>query len=117
MIALLVLLVGATAGAFVHVRSEADAKKSALTDATFAAGRAATQIKLGFDTYASITAPVANASTTPAVFADPTKCAIGYAPIASLEEGLEETLAYYRREIAASVGNGTRYGPGSPAKP
>ncbi|HET6309991.1 MAG TPA: hypothetical protein VFH00_03170, partial [Candidatus Nitrosotalea sp.] len=103
-IALLVLLVGATAGAFVHVRSEADAKKSALTDATFAAGRVATQIKSGFDTYASITAPVANAPTTPAVFADPTKCTIGYAPIASFDTGHVDVVRLDGSVVCSSLG-------------
>ena len=103
-IALLVLLVGATAGALVHVRSEADAKKSALTDATFAAGRVATQIKLGFDTYASITGPVANASTTPAVFADPTKCNIGYAPIASFDTGHVDVVRLDGSVVCSSLG-------------
>ena len=104
MIALLVLLVGVMAGAFVHVRSEADAKKSAVTDANFAAGRAATQIKLGFDTYASITAPVANAPTTPLVFADPTKCNIGYAPIGAFDTGHVDLVRLDGSVVCSSLG-------------
>jgi len=103
-VALLVLLVGVMAGAFVHVRSEADAKKSAVTDANFAAGRAATQIKLGFDTYASITAPVANAPTTPLVFADPTKCNIGYAPIGAFDTGHVDLVRLDGSVVCSSLG-------------
>src|ERR1700682_619785 len=68
-IALLVLLVGVAAGAFVHVRSTADAQQAAVTDARFAAQRAAAQIKLGFDTYETLTAPVATRASTAQLFA------------------------------------------------
>jgi PAS domain S-box-containing protein len=86
-IALLVLLVGVAAGAFVHFRSDADAKQAAVTDAKFAAERAAKQIKFGFDTYQSVTEPVVSSPSTAQVFAEPAGCGLGYAPIASFDSG------------------------------
>src|SRR5258708_16694205 len=73
-IALLVLLVGVAAGAFVHFRSEGDAKQAAVTGANFAAARAAKQIKFGFDTYEAGAAPVASSPSTPQRFCEPTGC-------------------------------------------
>src|SRR5258708_324171 len=86
-IALLVLLVGVAARAFVPLRSPGGAKMSAVTDANFAAARAAKQIKFGFDTYEAVTAPVASSPSTAQVFAEPTGCGLGYAPIASFDSG------------------------------
>ncbi|HEY8863498.1 MAG TPA: ATP-binding protein [Candidatus Dormibacteraeota bacterium] len=106
-IALLVLLVGVAAGAFVHLRSEADAKKSAVLDASFAADRAARQIKFGFDTYESITVPLAKSSIWKQVFADPTLCGISYAPIASFDTGHVDIIRLDGSVVCSSLGKGS----------
>src|SRR5260370_35235834 len=63
-VAVLVILAGAAAGAFVHLRSDADAKQAALADANFAAGKAAAQISSGLDVIKlKSTHPVANTQT------------------------------------------------------
>jgi PAS domain S-box-containing protein len=102
-VAALVVLVGATAAGFVHLRSDADARQAAVMDARFAAERAAKQIKFGFDTYESITAPLARNPSTPLVFADPTKCAISYAPIASFDTGHIDILRLDGSVVCSSL--------------
>jgi PAS domain S-box-containing protein len=107
-IAILVLLVGVAAGAFVHLRSEADAKKAAVLDAGYAAERAAKQIKFGFDTYESVTAPLAKATAWAQVFADPTLCSISYAPIASFDTGHVDVIRMDGRVVCSSLGKGSK---------
>ena len=106
-IALVVLMVGVGAGAFVHLRSEADAKKAAVIDAGYAAERAAKQIKFGFDTYASLTAPLATTAAWAAAFADPTLCSVTYAPIASFDTGHVDVIRPDGRVVCSSLGKGS----------
>jgi len=109
-VAVLVVLVGAAAAGFVHLRSDADARQSAVTDANFAAQRAAKQIKFGFDTFESITAPIAKSPTLAQVFADPTQCGIGYAPIASFDTGHVDIVRLDGSVVCSSLKtNGTSY--------
>jgi PAS domain S-box-containing protein len=105
-IALLVLLVGAAAGALVYVRSTADAKQAAVTDATFAAKKAAAQIKLGFDTYESITGPAANSPSTAQVFAEPAGCGLGYAPVAGFDSGHVDIVRLDGSVVCSSLKTG-----------
>src|SRR6202171_1590431 len=105
-IALLVLLVGVAAGAFVHVRSTADAQQAAVTDARFAAQRAAAQIKLGFDTYETLTAPVATSASTAQVFAEPTGCGLGYGPIAGFDSGHVDIIRLDGSVVCSSLKTG-----------
>jgi PAS domain S-box-containing protein len=87
-VALLVILAGAAAGAFVHLRSDADAKQAALADANFAAGKAAAQISSGLDIIkVKSTQPVANTLTPAQDFANPSGCRLGFAPIGAFDTG------------------------------
>src|SRR5258708_17201070 len=87
-VALLVLLAGAAAGAFVHVRSDADAKQAALADANFAAGKAAAQISAGLDVIKlKSTQPVANTPTPAEDFTNPSGCRLGSSPIGAFDTG------------------------------
>jgi PAS domain S-box-containing protein len=86
-IAVLVIVVAVAAGAFVHVQSESDAKQAALADASFAANRAAKQIALGFETFRAVSASTAGSPSIGQIFASPSACNLGYAPIAAFDTG------------------------------
>jgi PAS domain S-box-containing protein len=87
-IALLVIIAGAAAGAFVHIQSAADAKRAALADANFAAGKAAAQIRSGLEIVKlKSTQPVANTPTPAEDFANPSGCRLGAAPIGAFDTG------------------------------
>ena len=86
-IAVLVVLVAAAAGVFVHIQSEADARQAAVADANFAANRAAKQISNAFDTFQAISAPTAGSPSIAQVFRDPGTCNLSYAPIAAFDTG------------------------------
>ena len=87
-VALLVVIAGAAAGAFVHLQSDADAKRAALADANFAAGKAAAQISSGLDIIKlKSTQPVANTPTPAQDFANPSGCRLGSAPIGAFDTG------------------------------
>ena len=87
-VALLVIIAGAAAGAFVHLQSDADAKHAALADANFAAGKAAAQVSAGFDIIKlKSTQPVANTPTPAQDFANPSGCRLGSAPIGAFDTG------------------------------
>ena len=84
-LALLFVLVGGAAGAYVYVQSNANDRKSATDDANFAARKGATEIASGLDLIEKT-----NAATAPnlsAVFANPAACQLGYAPIGAFESG------------------------------
>src|SRR5258708_15692738 len=85
-VAVLVILAGAAAGVFVHVRSDADAKQAALADANFAAGKAAAQISAGLDVIKlKSTQPVANTPTPAQDFTNPSGCRLGSSPIGAFD--------------------------------
>jgi hypothetical protein len=87
-VAVLVILAGAAAGAFVHLRSDADAKQAALADANFAAGKAAAQISSGLAVVKlKSTQPVANTPTPAQDFTNPSGCRLGSAPIGAFDTG------------------------------
>src|SRR5579864_3299064 len=79
--------VAAVAAFAVRAMAEQDARQSAEADSTFAAQRAATQLQSGFDQIAALSVPLAKDPSIAQVFADPTKCRIGYAPIAAFATG------------------------------
>jgi len=83
----LVVLVASVAGVVVHVQSEADAKQAAVADANFAAGRAAKQVEVGFETFRAISQPTATSPSIGQVFTSPTACNLSYAPIAAFDTG------------------------------
>src|SRR5258708_15101069 len=92
-VAVLVILAGAAAGAFVHVRSDADAKQAALADANFAAGKAAAQISAGLDVIKlKSTQPVANTPTPAQDFTNPSGCRLGSSPIGAFDTGGIDTV-------------------------
>ena len=87
-VAVVVILAGAAAGAFVHLRSDADAKQAALADANFAAGKAAAQISSGLAVVKlKSTQPVANTPTPAQDFTNPSGCRLGSAPIGAFDAG------------------------------
>ncbi|MEO8744642.1 MAG: ATP-binding protein [Candidatus Dormiibacterota bacterium] len=79
--------VTACAALFVRIQSEQDATQAASNDATFAAQKAGGNIQSGLDTIQAVTAPIAADPGTAAVFADPSTCKIGYAPVGPFAEG------------------------------
>src|SRR5260370_1438489 len=87
-VAVWVMLGGAGAGAFVHVRSGGEAKHAALADANFAAGKAAAQISAGLDVIKlKSTQPVANTPTPAQDFTNPSGCRLGSSPIGAFDTG------------------------------
>jgi PAS domain S-box-containing protein len=85
-IAVLLIVAGVAAFA-VRTVSEQDARQSAVADTTFASQKAAAQLDSGFEQIRALSIPVAKDPNTVQAFADPTKCRIGYAPIAPFATG------------------------------
>jgi PAS domain S-box-containing protein len=81
------IVVASTAAVFVRLQAEADARQAASVDATFAAQKAATQLKSGFDYIQSASLAVTANPDLPKLFADPSKCLLGYAPIGVFDTG------------------------------
>ncbi len=67
--------------------AEMDARQSASADASYAAQRAANQLKSGFDAISALSMPLVANPGVAQLFADPSKCSIGYAPIAPFDTG------------------------------
>ena len=85
----MVVLLGVATGAAFAVRSmaEQDARRSAQGDANFAAQRAAAQLKSGFDQIEAVSSPLASDPSIGQLFADPSKCNLGYAPLGAFTTG------------------------------
>jgi PAS domain S-box-containing protein len=81
------LAVAVIAGFAVRTMAEMDARQSASADATYAAQRAANQLKAGFDAISALSLPLVADPAVAQLFADPSKCGIGYAPIAPFGTG------------------------------
>jgi len=81
------LAVAATAGFAVRTMAEMDARQSASADTSYAAQRAANQLKSGFDAISALSLPVVANPGVAQLFTDPSKCGIGYAPIAPFGTG------------------------------
>jgi hypothetical protein len=81
------LAVAAIAAFAVRSMAEQDARQSADADANFAAQRTALQLKAGFDAIQALSVPLAADPGVAQLFADPSKCSIGYAPIAPFDTG------------------------------
>jgi PAS domain S-box-containing protein len=81
------LTVAVLAGFAVRWMAEGDARQSASADAGYAAQRAATQLKAGFDAISALSIPLAADPAVSQLFADPSKCGIGYAPVAPFGTG------------------------------
>jgi PAS domain S-box-containing protein len=81
------LAVAVVAGFAVRLMAEGDARQSASADASYAAQRAANQLKAGFDAISALSTPLAADPGVAQLFADPSKCGIGYAPVAPFGTG------------------------------
>jgi PAS domain S-box-containing protein len=87
-VGVVVVLAGAAAGGFVYFQSGADAQRAATADATFAAGHAASQIATGVELIRSTSvATTSNRAAMETVFATPSTCHLGYAPLGVFESG------------------------------
>ena len=85
---MVVLLAVAAAAAFsVRFMSEQDARQAALEDTNFAAGKAAALLKSGFDQINDLSLPLSKDPSVGQLFADPTKCTLGYAPLGAFRTG------------------------------
>ncbi|MEA2655935.1 MAG: two-component system, cell cycle sensor histidine kinase and response regulator CckA, partial [Chloroflexota bacterium] len=85
---MVVLLAVAAVAAFsVRYLSEQDARQAALADANFAAARAAAQLKSGFDQISELSIPLSTDPSIGQLFADPTKCSLGFAPLGAFKTG------------------------------
>jgi PAS domain S-box-containing protein len=81
------LAVAAVAAFAVRTMAEMDARQSASADASYAAQRAANQLKSGFDAISALSIPLVANQVVAQAFTDPSKCGIGYAPIAPFGTG------------------------------
>ena len=84
---LALLSVAVVAALAVRSLAEQDARQSAARDASFAAQRAASQLKSGFDQISAVSIPLARDPSIGQLFADPTKCNLGYAPLGAFTTG------------------------------
>jgi PAS domain S-box-containing protein len=87
-LALLLLAVAIAAGVVVHVESDNDAQQSAIADANFAAGKAASQLNSSFEFIRQTTEPLVAGQATASLFANPGSCTpLGYAPVGVFDTG------------------------------
>jgi PAS domain S-box-containing protein len=85
---MVVLLAVAAVAAFsVRYMSEQDAGRAALADTNFAAEKAAALLKSGFDQINDLSIPLSQDPGIDRLFADPTKCNLGYAPSGAFRTG------------------------------
>jgi PAS domain S-box-containing protein len=85
----MVALLGVAVVAAIAVRglAEQDARQSAVSDASFAGQRAASQLKSGFDQISALSIPLAREPSIGQLFGDPSKCSLGYAPLGAFTTG------------------------------
>jgi PAS domain S-box-containing protein len=88
------LVVAAIAGLAVRTIAEQDARQSASVDVSYAAERAAKQLKAGLDVITNVSAPIASDSTTAQIYANPSGCSLGYAPIGVFATGHVDLIRY-----------------------
>ena len=81
------VLVAGSAAFYVRMQAEQDARQAASADANFAAQKAAKQIKASFDQFGAVTSPLAKDPSLELLYADPTKCTLGYAPVGVFTTG------------------------------
>jgi PAS domain S-box-containing protein len=79
--------VAAVAAFSVRYMSEQDARQATLADANYAAERAAAQLKSGFDQIAEVSFPLSQNPEIAVLFADPSKCTLGYTPMGAFKTG------------------------------
>jgi PAS domain S-box-containing protein len=81
------IVVAASAFFYVRAQSEQDARQAASADANFAAQKAAKQLKAGFDQIQALSGPLGRYPNLAQLYVDPSKCSLGYAPIAAFATG------------------------------
>jgi two-component system cell cycle sensor histidine kinase/response regulator CckA len=87
-LAFLIVVVAAGAGAFLYAESAADAQRSAIADASFAAGKAAAQLDTSVKFVQSSMAPLATAPSTATILSNPAAaCSLGFAPVGPFDSG------------------------------
>jgi len=85
---MVVLLAVAAVAAFsARYMSEQVARRSALADTNFAAEKAAALLRSGFDQINDVSIPLSQDPGIGRLFADPTKCTLGYAPLGAFRTG------------------------------
>ena len=85
---MVVLLAVAAVAAFsARYMSEQDARRSALADTNFAAEKAAALLRSGFDQINQVSIPLSQDPGIGRLFADPTKCTLGYTPLGAFRTG------------------------------
>jgi hypothetical protein len=85
---MVVLLAVAAVAAFsVRFMTELDARQAAVADTNFAAEKAAALLKSGFDQINDLSIPLSKDPSIGQLFADPTKCKLGYAPLGAFKTG------------------------------
>lgn len=97
------LVVAGIAALTVRTMAEQDARQSASVDVSFAAQRAAKQLKAGFDAITVLSAPIASDPTTAQVFANPSGCSLGYAPIGAFTTGHVDLIRFDGSVICSSI--------------
>ncbi len=81
-LALILIVTGASVGAYLYAQMATDARQTALVDATFAGKKAAAQISSGLEIVRA-----ASLSETAASFTNPANCHHRYAPVGAFEAG------------------------------
>ena len=81
------LAIAAVAAMSVRYMSEQDARQATLADANFAAEKAAVQLKSGFDQINDVSLPLSKDPGVGRLFADPTRCTLGYASLGAFKTG------------------------------
>ncbi|HXN78528.1 MAG TPA: ATP-binding protein [Candidatus Dormibacteraeota bacterium] len=100
---MLVIVVAGAAGWFVHMQSDAEAKQTAVADATFAASHAAKEIALGFDTFRAVSALAAGSPSIGQVFTSSTACNLSYAPTAAFDAGHMDIVSLDGSVVCSSL--------------
>ncbi|MDQ6877433.1 MAG: ATP-binding protein [Candidatus Dormibacteraeota bacterium] len=67
--------------------AEHDARQSASADSTFAGQRATKQLNAAFDQIRALSSPLVKDPSIAQLYADPTKCTLGFAPIGAFTSG------------------------------
>jgi PAS domain S-box-containing protein len=91
-LAVLVVVVGAAAGTYVSVQSNNDAQQSAVADASFAASKSAKLVDSGVDLINTSSLALTGNPATAAIFANPSKCTLGYVPLGAFDTGHLDVL-------------------------
>src|SRR4030081_3541138 len=83
------VLIAVAVGAGLAVRgmAEQDAQQSAAADSNFAAQKAAKLLTSGFDQIQAVTSPLAKDPDLAKVYANPSLCSLGYAPLGAFSTG------------------------------